>query len=93
MQRVAPKVDQVHAAAAAAPAAASSNHKISLRAVLGCCCCWKLQEHVASDISKRTKYNQPPWKWVAKVLKQAHPSHLLLDYCSLLSSIPVLAGY
>jgi len=63
-----PKVDQVHAAAAAP----SSDHKISLRAALGCCC-WKLQEHVASDIWKRTtKYNQPPWrKWLAKVLKQS----------------------
>ncbi len=61
-----PKVDQVHAAAAV-----SSDHKISLRAALGCCC-WKLQEHVASDIWKRTtKYNQPPWKWLAKVLKQS----------------------
>jgi hypothetical protein len=68
MQRVAPKVDQVHAAAAAP--AASSDHKICLRAGLGCCC-WKLQEHVASDIWKRTKYNQPPWKWLAKVLKQS----------------------
>jgi NAD(P)-dependent dehydrogenase (short-subunit alcohol dehydrogenase family) len=45
---------------------------------------------VASDIWKRTKYNRPPWKWLAKVLKQAYPSHLLLDYCSLSIHMPLL---